>query len=383
VTQGHGPTESRRAAQALPRGDHARPRSSARRAFDIEPLGEANQRAWEDAAHAMATTPFGHPGWTLAWWKAFGSGALHIAVLRRRGEVVGVIPLRQRGRRLHAPTNTESPLFEPLAADGDAAAELTRALLLRCPGGLVLAPVDPESDVTVGALTAAAQARARHLRRTVLRSPRLAVTGTWADFEARLPAGRRQNLRRRRRRLEEAMGAVALEVSDGSDRLAADLDDGLRLEASGWKSEAGTAILARATAARFYRLLAREASARGWLRLAFLRAGDRRIAFDYCLEHDGVHYLLKTGFDEGLRPFGPGMLLRAEMVRRAHEQAMCSYELLGNDDPWKQDWCSGVRERISLQVMPRTATGRVIWAAESFGRPLARALLNTTIRRRG
>jgi CelD/BcsL family acetyltransferase involved in cellulose biosynthesis len=329
----------------------------------------------------MAVTPFAHPAWVLPWWDGFGSGELLLTVLRRRGEVAGLLPLVAKGGTLRAPTNSETPLFEPLAVGEEAASQLAAELLRRAPSRLSLAPVDPSSSVIRGLRAGTAAAGYRQVERTELRSPYLTVAGTWAAYESALPAGRRQNLRRRLRRLEERHGPVRLEVLDGSEHLGAALDDGLRLEASGWKSGIGTAILARPAAARFYRRLAVEAAARGWLRLAFLRAGDRRVAFDYGLEHRGVHYLLKTGYEDELRAFGPGMLLRAAMVRRAHELEQSSYELLGNDDPWKRDWSTGVRLRLSMQAFPPSRAGAVAWAAEAYGRPIARRVLHATVRR--
>src|SRR5207247_10269646 len=68
-----------------------------------------------------------------------------------------------------------------------------------------------------------------------------------------------------------------LEVVDGSERLDELLEEGFRVEASGWKSRAGTAIASRPDTRRFYTDVARWASDRGWLRLAFLRLGGRAL----------------------------------------------------------------------------------------------------------
>ena len=80
------------------------------------------------------------------------------------------------------------------------------------------------------------------------------------------------------------------------------------MEGSGWKTR--TAIASRPDTRRFYRDVARWAAGRGWLRLGFLRLDGRALAFDFCLEHAGTHYLLKTGFDPAFRAYGPGMLMR-------------------------------------------------------------------------
>src|SRR5439155_10777058 len=97
------------------------------------------------------------------------------------------------------------------------------------------------------------------------------------------------------RSLEER-GETRVSYEDGGDGLEDLLSEGFRLEGSGWKERAGTAILSDPTVEGFYRAVARWASQRGWLRLAFLRLDGRAIAFDICLEQGGAVYVLKGGF---------------------------------------------------------------------------------------
>jgi CelD/BcsL family acetyltransferase involved in cellulose biosynthesis len=152
------------------------------------------------------------------------------------------------------------------------------------------------------------------------------------------------------------------------------LDDFVTLEASGWKGDSGTAVASRAASRAFYTDLATWAAERGWLRLSFLALDGRRIATELALEHDGVAYALKSGFEPAYRGFGPGQLLTFEALSRSFAARLASYEFLGSDDSYKLDWASETRERVRLQSFPRTTRGRVRLLAERRGRPLWRRL---------
>jgi CelD/BcsL family acetyltransferase involved in cellulose biosynthesis len=95
------------------------------------------------------------------------------------------------------------------------------------------------------------------------------------------------------------------------------------------------------------------------------------MAFDFAIEEDGRHYLLKTGFDPAYRALSPGMLLRLEMIERAFALGLRSYEFLGADEPWKLDWTRSLREHVELKAFAPSAAGVVDWAANRYVRPMA------------
>ena len=180
----------------------------------------------------------------------------------------------------------------------------------------------------------------------------------------------------------EERGDLAVSVSDGSEGLDGLLEEGLRIEAAGWKGERGSAILSTPATADFYRAVARWAAERGWLRLCFLRLDGAAVAFDLALETGGVHYLLKTGYDPALARLSPGNLLRREMLARAFDEGLDSYEFLGTNEPWKLDWTGAARPRVLLQFFSPSLAGRTRWAAFAYGRPMARRLLRRDRRNR-
>jgi CelD/BcsL family acetyltransferase involved in cellulose biosynthesis len=59
-------------------------------AFEFGDLDEATPE-WDALALRLGASPFSRPGWFRAWWGAFGRSAPRIGLLRRDGELTGVL----------------------------------------------------------------------------------------------------------------------------------------------------------------------------------------------------------------------------------------------------------------------------------------------------
>jgi len=325
---------------------------------------------WEDLAERVGASPFLRPGWTEAWFRAFGRGRLEVHAVRRDGRPAALVPLVRRGGVLASPTNWHSAEFGLLAEDAEAARALAEALPAAAGRRLSLAFLD--GDAAQHLADAARRQGRRVLRRTQQRAPTVALEGDWEAYLAARSRNLRGDLARRRRALA-ARGRVALEVT-GAEDLEARLAEGFTLEASGWKGARRTAMSSRPEVRAFYAEVARWAAARGWLRLAFLRLDGVPLAFDLALEQGGVHWMLKTGFSEAHRELGPGKVLRGEMIARAFRAGLRSYELLGDAEPWKLQWASRTRARELVQAFRSTPLGLCDWTLVCYGRPLAKGL---------
>jgi CelD/BcsL family acetyltransferase involved in cellulose biosynthesis len=221
---------------------------------------------------------------------------------------------------------------------------------------------------------AAASAGYRLLERTLLRSPYMLLDGSWESYEKALPSKRRSSLRRLVRRLSDR-GTVSVEVHTGDQRLEELLAEGFRIEALGWKGKAGSAIESRADTRGFYTGVARWAAERDWLRLCFLRLDGQPLAFQYCLETGGVHYLVKVGYDPAYRSLAPGVQMQRDMIARAFAHGIRRYEFLGDEDPYKRDWTETVRQRVAMEAYRRSATALPRWLLSSRVRPVARRIV--------
>ena len=329
---------------------------------------------WDELAQASAASPFVRPAWLEPWVDAFG-GELALVLEHRGDELVGVLPLVRTRFGVASPTNYHTAEFGLVAKDGDAREALARRALAahRAAVRVHYLPADgPDLPVLE---RVARDLRHLPLERSRRRSPVLEPSGTWAEYEAALSKNLRGDVRRRRRRLEEA-GAVTVEVATEAD--PAVLDEGFAIEGSGWKDEEGTAIRSQPETLRFYTELARRAAAHGWLRLCTLRLDGKAVAFHYNLEADDVLYHLKGGFDVEYDRFSPGKLLHYALVERAWEIGLRRYDFLGGDEPYKLQFASGAREYVLWESYGPSVVGYAGHAVAARVRPLVKRL-----RRRG
>ena len=324
--------------------------------FEIQNLSEPLLSEWEHLAQQTKAAPFLWPGWVNAWWGAFGKGQLQIFTVYENGHLTGVLPLHRQRRTLSSTTNAHTPQFGFLADSEVARKQLSNALFSRKARRIDLCYLSP-TDASVSLTRAAADAASyRALAQSMQAPPYLTIDGDWNAYETGLRGQFRRDLHRRRRRLENE-GRVTLEVSDGKERLNELLDEGFLVEELAWKGAQGSSINSSPATRRFYTEVAHWAAGRGWLRLAFLRLDGRALAFDYCLEYNKIHYMMKTGYDPVYARFSPGRILRYLMLARAFSEGLATYDLGGMPEAWKLEWTDTCQERLFLHMFPPTALG--------------------------
>jgi CelD/BcsL family acetyltransferase involved in cellulose biosynthesis len=335
--------------------------------------------AWDELSERIQAVPWIRRGWIEAWLDVFG-GRAEIYLQKNGDRVAGLLPLVRRGSVLRSPTNWHTPAFAPLADDETAVTQLLDAVLRTHPRRLDLRFL-PEEAVNIEDLRDRAEiAGYRVLRRIMIHSPYISLEGSWEDYEKRLARKLRNDLRRCLRRLEER-GDVSIETEiESGDGHAGHLDqlleEGFRIEGSGWKDSRGTAITSHVPSERFYRSIARWACDQGWLRLAFLRLDGRAVAFDLFLELNGVLYNIKGGYDRDFARYSPGKILLREVLCRAFARGLTRFEFLGALEPYKLAWTSTAHARWSLQAFAHSFHGVAEWAAFQYGRPVAKRILS-------
>jgi CelD/BcsL family acetyltransferase involved in cellulose biosynthesis len=342
--------------------------------YAVEADGGTVGTQWEELADRVDGSPFLHPGWIRAWSRAFGGGDPELHVLRRDGELAAIVPLHRSALGRSSPTNYETPEFGILATDRDAARSLAVHLLRGSEARISLGFLEGGSHDLDDLRAAARIAGRRVVERMLQRSPYLPIDAD-PEAQARLRLGAKgfNELRRRQKRLAE-LGPVLLEVVDGTQELDRLLAEGYALEGSGWKTATGSSIAARPDARQFYDEMARWAADRGILRLCFLRAGGRAVAFKLGLEAGGAFYSCKGGYDPAASRFAPGKLIVFELMHWAAARGLHRLELLGDAYPWKLEWTDEVRPRVLFEAFTSSPVGLGAWLAERHGRPLAKRL---------
>lgn len=199
---------------------------------------------------------------------------------------------------------------------------------------------------------------------------------------ARMPwfeiAGIEQRIHRRfrgdMRRLERQLGGIEFESIRRFDREA--LRDFYRLEASGWKGKAGTAIALDRRLVAYYGAIARIFARRGQLSVAFLRARGERIAGCIALEDDTCFYLLKIAHEPRYAHYGPGQLLVRETALDAGRRGLRLYDLLGRDSAYKLKWTDRVRPHVEVRIYASSLRART----RSYVREIARPMVGRALR---
>jgi CelD/BcsL family acetyltransferase involved in cellulose biosynthesis len=311
-----------------------------------------------------------------AWQRNFGEGELRVLTARSGRRLTGLVPMIEEGATLRPPVNVQTPVFGFLAEDAATAYDLASNLLQGRFSMVVMDPID-ETDVgTRPFLDAAASLGFRVIASTHRNSPYVDIDRPWEAFESGMQQKRLKEIERRRRRLME-LGELTMDVSTGGKDLRETLREGLRVEASGRKGRLGTAISMDPATTSFYQDVARWGADEGLLRLSSLRLDGRTIAFDLSLQDAGSHYLVKTGYDEAFARYGPGALLRYEMLRRTFSENLSSYEFLGSDAPWKREWTTTTRHRLELRAFAPSIRGTTRWSVARYGVPAFKRLRRT------
>jgi CelD/BcsL family acetyltransferase involved in cellulose biosynthesis len=348
-------------------------------ALRVEVVGDRNSllaigREWDAlVTRAGIEHPFLSHDWVRTWWECFGAdNELYILAVRSGEDLIGLAPLmrtRTRAygvpiRRLEFVANVHTPRFDFIV--GERAEEVYVAILdyIQTQGprwDILMLPELTESSRTEVQLRRLAKARS--LRTGVWiagTSPRIPLVGSFDAFQAALSSKRRSSLRRYMRHLA-ALGAISIEEVSDLDRLSKAMADGLRLEAAGWKGDAGTAIAESESLERFYTLIAERAARSGTLSLLFLKTDEKRIAFAYCLRNRSTLYVLKTGYDPEYAAYSPFNVLMTLAIESAFNKGFETLDLLGGDDPWKRAWTHECIERRWLYLYCTTVRARVLY----------------------
>jgi CelD/BcsL family acetyltransferase involved in cellulose biosynthesis len=330
---------------------------------------------WDELVDRVGASPFLRPGWFDLWQRSFGDSTTRVLVLRRSGRLVGVLPLQARRRVLQSMTNDHTPAFEPLAEDDEACTELAVAAFALRPNRITLDYLEAEGPGLRALRRVGFDNRYLIAVRDWERPPYVSVAGSWEEYERGIDGKLRRDLARRTRRLGD-LGAVSVEVADGTGDLQTLLEEGFALETSGWKDARGTAIVSRPETRSFYTGLADWGRGRTILRLSFLRLDGRALAFQFGLEDRGTYYFVKGGYDDAYTQFAPAKLLVRALLKRAFDEGLNRFEFLGPPERFKLEWTSTCHDLKKFQAFARTPPSLAAWATTVYGRPVARRLRN-------
>ena len=133
--------------------------------------------------------------------------------------------------------------------------------------------------------------------------------------EAAVSGDLRRRLRRKEKRLSEH-GRVEHLVLRPEDDVGRWIDEFLRIEASGWKGQRGSALASSEGGRRYFKEIAISAFRRGRLLMLGINFNGRPIARRCAFVAGEGSFAFKTAYDEEFADFSPGAMLEMDSIRQ-------------------------------------------------------------------
>jgi len=181
-----------------------------------------------------------------------------------------------------------------------------------------------------------------------------------------------RNIRRLRGKAEAAYGKVRITVAMNGTELMEAYEAFLTVEGAGWKGQEGTAIRTDRALIEFYRDLLRSFSTTGDASIYLLWFGDYVVAAKICLRAGRVWSILKIGYDESFREFGPGSMLLKYLLDQACSDPDVDEINLVTSPIWAQRWRPKVRKVFRISVYRNSPLGWLIKVAAKNYRKMER-----------
>jgi len=160
----------------------------------------------------------------------------------------------------------------------------------------------------------------------------------------------RANLKKQRNRLGAAGTATRLDTWRAPHQVAQAVADYGRLESTGWKGRAGTAVAADNDQGRFYRHMLEAFCDHGRGSIYRYSFGEQLVAMDLCIEDGDCIVILKTAYDESVpKHYSPALLMREEACRSIFDEGrLRRIEFYGKVMEWHTRWTEDVRTLYHL-----------------------------------
>ena len=153
----------------------------------------------------------------------------------------------------------------------------------------------------------------------------------WELYLGRLDKKERHEIRRKLRRIEREAPDAALRFVTAGPEVAAAVEDFIALHR---QSKAAKHTFMTEEMQAYFRAMAQESAARGWLQLSFLDIGGRPAATYFCFDYGGDILVYNSGYDAAAVPqLSPGWVLLAQLIEHAIALGRTHFDFLqGNED---------------------------------------------------
>ncbi|MBZ0220830.1 MAG: GNAT family N-acetyltransferase [Candidatus Methylomirabilis sp.] len=349
---------------------------------------EKPAHAWERLATDERLHIFSGPAWNLAWWKAFGNGKrLRLYAGYDGSELVGVWPfcIRKgsfkdlRGTVIETLSGRSSDYGLPAVRTGHEDAfvgAVAEDLFSEARGKILDFPHLPVGHPAALALDETIKGTGARIHETASICPRLEFGEDYASTEKSWKKSLRTDLRRQRRRLEDA-GRLNLHVPEGKEEVLAFLPLFFRMHSARWSRRGFNMKFLDGEEADFYRALVEGLHGRG-LHFSYLSCGNEIISMHFGFVSNKWLFWYTPAYNPDFERHSPGKVHIGMLVERGLMEGLKGIDFLQGDEPYKLQWSTGKVETLSLtcaaglSLRLRWLVSTRPWLIENFGRFLRR-----------
>ena len=330
-----------------------------------ESFNALGAEGWDDLVRAMPRpSPFLLHGWLAAWWKYQSDDAmLAVQVARRRGRLVGALPLcvtRVRGLRVTIFLGGDRSALADVIVAVSEPESTVRALAERA------AAIDHDlADLfrlpATSRLATALGPRLRLVER--VEAPVLDLSPGWEAVYRAKTNSRMRNIHKRRRRQLAELGTLEFVHARTLDELEPALEDAMRVHNARWAGRPDGSGFATDSSRTFNSAALAAFAALDAARIVTLKLDGRAIAFYYHLALAGRMYGYRVAFDPDFARFSPGLLALLDAFEWAAEEGLDRVEHLGGNERFKMQLADRLEPLCQGIGLARTSRGKVYMAA--------------------
>ncbi len=335
----------------------------------------AVETLWRDAEPGLELYPFQSLEWIRGWCEVTPDVKPQIAVVRRGGDILLILPFcirRRLGlRQLTFLAADVSDYHAPLIA-ADFAAHCPPAAFARLYARL-LSSLERFDYLHLRWMPEKVAATPNPLAQLAGVTPSLKAYGAelTSSFDAFLDRKRRKihsDTQRQLRRLSEH-GAVSLRRVSGAAEIEAVTAEMLAQKARRFTGQDGTsAAVNDARARRFYAGIGAIRTAEGGGHVSCLQVGKEIVATHVGFLHRKRFYYIMPGFDAARwGRFSPGRVLMEHLLRESIESGCTFFDMTIGDERYKFDWIN-TETRLFEWIAGASLAGKAFCAARAVAR---------------
>lgn len=187
----------------------------------------------------------------------------------------------------------------------------------------------------------------------------LHISGKWIEFEKRSFSRRTRDSFKKCSKLANGTNSLHCEILyPRPESLFPLLNEVFRVEASGWKKEAGTAVLMSPDYKEFFYNYGLAMARKGKLLIAVMKYDGEAIASHYVVVDYNRVWELKIGYNENFSKLSPGLFLKNKVIEHCFERMLEGYEFLGKIEPRVHHiWTNQRHDYCSLRLCPMSLRG--------------------------